>query len=264
MLFQYLKGPVWDAQTPAEHSVHVVGVDCDPQAILFRADEGLGQLRMTLSYTPLRPKNGFAFMEREGVTYDAPTVLRNSDRLPAQSFTSALANESGHHTLVLPNVELSHRTAKDGSPLDLLNNELQPSNLNFSTSSACDGVPDSVCGTLEWRVSRGWEGFAYELCATARHAVFPSTLTTSFLFATRCVLIVVPKCHKCFRSGDDLHTLARRYGSTWLDLWSVNPTMIDTTDVVSPPYVQDASPNLFVLMSLSVHQFFWVSVFLGL
>ena len=146
------------------------------------------------------------------------------------------------HTLALPDMQLPEKTTsshvaynkasqefeRNTDGLGIGDNELQPSNLTFATTIS----GDQVSGQLSWDVSRGWEGYAYRLCVTARHASSWWVLTlTSPTFATRCIYVVVPKCQKCYGPGDDLTSIAFAYGSNWLDLWSVNLDLVNTTRV---------------------------------
>jgi len=167
-------------------------------------------------------------------------VLRGTERLQTATFLQGAMVDTilpdGRpslsilsHTLQLPEGQVAERVAKGGERVRAPDNTQQPSELNLTAVTQCGGVSDSVCGTLVFNVSRGWEGYAYEVCVTARHAIVQASQATSAAFASRCVYYVVPKCRKCYTQHDTLHAIAASYGSTWLDLWSVNPHLSNTT-----------------------------------
>lgn len=130
-------------------------------------------------------------------------------------------------------------------PTGIRDNVATPSHLVFETRSHANNTVD---GVLTWNVTRGWEGYAYRLCVTARHVPaeiagghaeasdvrtrmagvqerlgVAKALVASRLFSTRCMLIVVPKCLRCYSASDTLDAIAGTYGAAWLDLWTVNP-----------------------------------------
>ena len=130
-------------------------------------------------------------------------------------------------------------------PTGIRDNIATPSHLVLETRSHANNTVD---GVLTWNVSRGWEGYAYRLCVTARHVPAeiagghaeasdvrtrmaelqeslgtPKALVASRLFSTRCMLIIVPKCLRCYSAADTLDAIAGTYGAAWLDLWTVNP-----------------------------------------
>ena len=84
-----------------------------------------------------------------------------------------------------------------------------PSHLIFQTRTFDNYT---VQGTLTWNVSRGWEGYAYRVCITARHVPVAAAAAASKLFGRRCMYVVVPKCLRCFSPDDTLDDISRLYG----------------------------------------------------
>ncbi len=80
-VFKFLQVPVWSADTPNEGKVFVSGVHCPPTALKFTATTGKVPLRMTMTYTLLRPKAGYAFVQKDASPPGVPQVLRNTERL---------------------------------------------------------------------------------------------------------------------------------------------------------------------------------------
>jgi len=113
-------------------------------------------------------------------------------------------------------------------PLGVRDNVPAPSQLIFDTHSSDNYT---VEGTLTWNVSRGWEGYAYRVCVTARHVPVQAGAAAERLFGRRCVYVIVSKCLRCFSGADTLDGISRLYGATWLDLWSANQHLINTTRV---------------------------------
>jgi hypothetical protein len=263
--FTFLDVPKWGASTPASDVVLVDGVHCSKYNYRFRAYGALAPLRLTLDYTPLRPKDAEAFLM--DVSDTAPLldeVKRKTVALEQMNFLAAAQLDSPvpgggyslgapHHTLSLPGtLEPSVKYTKaqikwdsDSSTwtttsesLGIRDNSLAPSALVFQTTMAQN---NTVQGVLSWNVSRGWEGYAYRVCVTARplplSAITSASSDTSAtddpsifqLFAKKCMYIVVPKCVRCHGRGDNLDAIAQDYGARWLDLWSVNLELINTT-----------------------------------
>jgi LysM repeat protein len=250
--FEFVTQPQFTANTPNEGTVFVEGVNCASLNLTFAAFGGMSPLRLTLDYTPLRPAAGEDFLSWDDVVPAQEEVLLKTDDRERKYFVDSAKLDDiqtyGYclgdltHTLALPNRQLpekmtsghveynkaTHEYERTSDGLGIADNELQPSNLTFATVIS----GDLVSGELVWNVSRGWEGYGYKLCITARHASSWWELTlTSPNFATRCIYVVVPKCQKCYGPGDNLASIAMGYGSNWLDLWSLNLDLINTTHV---------------------------------
>ena len=249
--FDFVSKPVWQDPTPAEGAVFVEGVDCANLNLRFKASGGMSTLRLTLDYTPLRPRPAMDFLQWDSSVPTEPAVLFKTNGLTTTYFNDAAAVDDirsfgyclgpAEYTLRLPkNQPAESKTqeyvvynkgaqafeyTRDG--LGIVDNVGQPSNLTFTTKT----LGDEVTGTLFWNVSRGWEGYGYKLCVTARHAAVNYSVVTSDSFAKRCIYVVVPKCQKCYGPSEDLSAIASRYGAHWLDLWSVNRNLVNTTAV---------------------------------
>jgi hypothetical protein len=239
--FDFVTKPVWSDDTPAEGTVYSEGVHCSSLTLNFRASGGLSRLRLTLDYTPLRPyperdflQWGFASPARSEVMFksqdlDTSYFVDSATVDDIQSFGYCLG--ALNYTLKLPRANLPEKTTASyvaynkkkreyerlSKTLGIVDNEGEPSNLVLKTMTAGDVVQ----GELSWNVSRGWEGYGYKLCVTARHALSVSTIITSDLFAKRCIFVVVPKCLKCYAPFDDLSSIAMGYGATWYKLSKV-------------------------------------------
>ncbi len=252
--FEFVTQPQFTANTPNESTVFVEGVDCASLNLTFTAFGGMSPLRLTLDYTPLRPATGKDFLSWDDDVPAVEEVLLKTDDLERRYFVEAAKLDDiqpyGYclgdltHTLELPSGQLPEKTTsghveynkatheyeRTSDGLGIGNNELQPSNLTFTTVISED--LKRVSGELVWNVSRGWEGYGYKLCVTARHASsYWNRTLTSPDFATRCIYVVVPKCRKCYGPGDNLASIAMGYGSSWLDLWSLNLDLVNTTRV---------------------------------
>jgi hypothetical protein len=249
--FDFVSKPVWSGPTPAEGAVYVEPVDCASLNLVFKASGGMSTLRLTLDYTALRPRPAMDFLQWNATAPSKSQVLFKTDNLRTTYFNDAAAVDeirsfgyclgTAQHTLRLPKTQLAETQTekyvaynkksqafeykKDN--LGILDNVDQPSNLTFTTQTS----GDEVTGTLFWNVSRGWEGYGYKICVTARHASINYSVTESENFAKRCIYVVVPKCQKCYGPSEDLSAIASRYGAHWLDLWSVNRNLINTTAV---------------------------------
>ena len=251
--FDYVSTPTWSNDTVAEGTVFTEGVDCASLNLTFRASGGRSRLRLTLDYTPMIPTDNLDFLWWDDSVLSLNDVLFYTRDKKYQTFNFVDAAEldqirsSGYclgnlsHTLALPKGQLAEKRAKAHTYYDktsqsfqkkedllgILDNTKQPSKLTLTTVTS----DDEVIGTLLWNVSRGWEGYSYKLCVTARHAVASPSILVSNRFAKRCVYVVVPKCQKCYAPSDDLFSIASRYGGSWLDLWSLNRQLINTTAV---------------------------------
>ncbi|EKX49713.1 hypothetical protein GUITHDRAFT_135879 [Guillardia theta CCMP2712] len=51
---------------------------------------------------------------------------------------------------------------------------------------------------------------------------------------TRCVYINVPRCRRCIRAGDTLEKIVKLYGSSWIELFAVNPALNGNPDDLRP------------------------------
>jgi len=251
--FDFVSKPVWSGPTPAEGAVYVEPVDCASLNLVFKASGGMSTLRLTLDYTPLRPRPAMDFLQWEATAPSISQVQYKTDNLRTIYFNDAAAVDDirsfgyclgpAQYTLRLPKSQLAETQTENyvaynkesqafeykTDNLGILDNVDQPSNLTFTTQTS----GDEVTGTLFWNVSRGWEGYGYKLCVTARHASINYSVTESEIFAKRCIYVVVPKCQKCYGPSEDLSAIASRYGAHWLDLWSVNRNLINTTAVRS-------------------------------
>jgi hypothetical protein len=239
--FDFVTKPVWSDDTPAEGTVYSEGVHCSSLTLNFRASGGLSRLRLTLDYTPLRPYPERDFLQWDFATPALSEVMFKSHDLDTSFFVdSAKVDDiqsfgyclgALNYTLKLPRANLPEKTTANyvaynkkkgeyerlSKTLGIVDNEGEPSNLVLKTMTAGDVVQ----GELSWNVSRGWEGYGYKLCVTARHALSVSTIITSDLFAKRCIFVVVPKCLKCYAPFDDLSSIAMGYGATWYTLSKV-------------------------------------------
>jgi len=249
--FDFVSKPVWSADTPAEGTVFVEGVDCAMLNLTFKASGGSAPLRLTLDYTPLRPQPSKDFLQWDSTAPLLSDVLSKTDDLSTSYFVdSAVVDDIKsfgyclgpmQYTLALPKTDLPEKTTAshvvynkasqaferklDG--LGISDNTGQPSNLMLTTLTS----GNQVRGVLFWNVSRGWEGYGYKLCVTARHAAVSASTLTSDRFAKRCIYVVVPKCQKCYGPAEDLSIMAARYAGTWLDLWSLNLNLVNTSAV---------------------------------
>lgn len=253
--FFFLKKPTWnEAASVAANEVVVEGVGCGRNTLRFRADAGGSELRMTVSYTPLRPTSRHAFVLKGDAAPTLADVLRTTERLTKRTFLQGAMVDvplpDGRpsltvvsHTLLLPTGPQPLKATKGGVAVNIPDNVAEPSGLNMTSVTRCGGVADSACGTMLWAVTRGWEGYAYEICVTARHAIVPATVVDSAAFNTRCVYFVVPKCRRCYTPTDSLHAISASYGTTWVDLWSVNPALSNTTRVSASDEVGFNTPG---------------------
>ena len=98
-------------------------------------------------------------------------------------------------------------------PLGVRDNVPAPSQLIFDTHSSDNYT---VEGTLTWNVSRGWEGYAYRVCVTARHVPVQAGAAAERLFGRRCVYVIVSKCLRCFSGADTLDGISRLYGDIYI------------------------------------------------
>lgn len=216
--FDFVTKPVWSPDTPAEGTVYMEGVDCAALNLTFKASQGLSSLRLTLDYTPLRPQASQDFLTWSNGVPQLSQVLYKTDDLQTSSFLDAAEVDDirsfGYclgplsYTLSLPKTQLpekqteghvvyskstqTYQRARDG--LGIPDNSFQPSNLTLKTETK----GSNVTGILFWNVSRGWEGYGYRLCVTARHAPVATSILVSENFNKRCVYVVVPKCQKCY------------------------------------------------------------------
>jgi len=86
--------------------------------------------------------------------------------------------------------------------------------------------------SFEWEPARGQEGYVYTVCfeivadltASCTHRFY--TAPYHGHPAQMCVDIHVQRCKYCLRLGESLEVLARRYGTTPLQLWAGNPALL--------------------------------------
>ena len=110
--------------------------------------------------------------------------------------------------------------------------------------------------SFEWEPARGQEGYVYTVCF---EIVADLTQSCSHRFYTApyhghpaqmCVDIAVQRCKYCMRSGESLEFLARRYGTTPLQLWAGNaltqPNMLEVGTLLNLGivYVADVDDRL--------------------
>jgi hypothetical protein len=236
MRFDFLHRPTWDT-APAENSVFVEGAHCGELDVELRATGGLAPLRLMIEYTPLRPRAQESFVQWDGVAPTADEVLRRTDELPSQIFLDEVALDThgadvfclgnSSFDIQLPKSELPMTTSREGAGIGLQSNALQPSKLLWSTSTS--RTTSDMTGLLRFNFSLGWEGYAYKVCVTARQAPVAPSVTAAAYFNTRCFYVVVPKCRKCFGPTDTLFDIAALYRGAWLDLWSLNRNLVNTT-----------------------------------
>ena len=79
-IVRFMQPPVWNGTTPDEGGIYVSGVHCPPLIWNFTASSGKVPLRMALTYTVLRPKAGYAFVQKDNVPPSRAEVFRNTDR----------------------------------------------------------------------------------------------------------------------------------------------------------------------------------------
>jgi len=264
--FFFLRQPVWnEGESVAADTVVVEGVGCARNQLEFRADNGGSELRMVMSYTPLRPRARDSFTQKGDAAPSLADVLRATERMETRLFMQGAMVDTPlpngrpsltvlEHTLQLPTAPQPLRETRGGVTVNIPDNSMEPAGLNLTAVTRCDGVTDSACGTLVWEVNRGWEGYAYEVCVIARHAIVPSSQTDSSAFNSRCVYVVVPKCRRCYRVSDSLHAIASSYGTSWVDLWSVNPGLSNTTAPSSSDEVGYNTPGDLVYIRVDVGQ----------
>ncbi|EKX55225.1 hypothetical protein GUITHDRAFT_160406 [Guillardia theta CCMP2712] len=219
--------PEWSESVVASNAILEEGLECGKFKLDFHAEKGMGPLRLTLKYTPLRPK-----------------ILRTTDVMPSREYTNSLEGDyfdadgiyyPGPSDTVLdlplqtPAVKQTKADIVASQTLKIPDNLAEPSHMIFSCLT--DFQNGNVSGTVEWNVSKGWEGFAYKLCVTAYHAVVPLASRSLDLANERCFFVIVPKCSKCLTAVDTLDSVSAFYGANWIDLWSSNHQMFKTKSV---------------------------------
>ena len=249
--FDFLEKPTWSEDTVQENTVFVEGVHCASLNLTFKALGGRSPLRLTLDYTPMRPQASYDFLQWDDKVPTHTDVRFKTDNVRTSAFMDALKVDEifeygyclkqSEYTLTLPTFQPKKATTasyvyydkssqefqKTSDMLGIQENTVQPSHLTLKTVSS----GDEVLGTLFWNVSRGWEGYGYYICIVARHALVRATIETSGYFAKRCFYVIVPKCRKCYGPKDNLASIAKAYGASWLDLWSINTQLSFTTAV---------------------------------
>mmetsp|Transcript_104778 Transcript_104778/g.168678 ORF Transcript_104778/g.168678 Transcript_104778/m.168678 type:complete len:773 (+) Transcript_104778:70-2388(+) len=277
-LVTFLDVPLWSADTPANGLVLFDGVHCNTHTHTFGAYRGLAPLRLTLDYTVMRPKHSEAFLQDTNTKAvpsldsvkritSTQTRVEFSDVLALDSILPGGRHSKGNdsHTLLLPSSALDDAKLKaqvkwdrdTGSwvsiaePVGIRDNSLSPSHLVFQTKS--NAMNNSVEGVLTWNVSRGWEGYAYRVCITARQVPVSRSISVFHLFSQRCIYIIVPKCQRCYTSNDNLDAIARSYGATWLDMWSVNTHLVNTTraDISQDEVFNTANDQTYLAVGVS-------------
>jgi len=256
--FYFLDDTIIDnSASPAEESVYVEGVNCAGLDLSFSATQAMAHLRMVLEYTPLQPVRGESFIDSAMPSRDE--ILRKTDPMPSLLFADASALDlptgdgkycigDSAHTLQLPYEGAAApqaKVSKSGAQLNILDNLQQPSSIVIDSTTECS--LGAVCGRMRWNVSRGWEGYAYQMCIKAVPAGIPVwglDMTKSYV-GSRCVYVVVPKCAKCVAPAETLYSIATSYSTSWLDLWSVNPELTNTTRASPYPSIPPhATPTL--------------------
>jgi len=234
--FEFLHRPTW-LTAPDEDTVFVEGANCGALDVQLQANGGLAPLRIMVEYTPLRPRARESFVQWDNEAPTADEVLRRTDELPKQIFLDEVLLDThgrdvfclGNSTfnLQLPKGDLPMTQTREGNEIGLYSNALQPSKLLWESSTS--RTDSNMQGMLRFNFSLGWEGYAYKVCVTARQAPVAPSVTSAAYFNTRCFYVVVPKCRKCFGPTDTLYGIAHRYQAQWLDLWSINKALVNTT-----------------------------------
>jgi len=265
-IFRLLKTPEWSASVIASNMILEEGVECGNLKLVFKADKGMGPLRLTLKYTPLRPKANFDFIS-SNANWTVNEILRTTDVLPAREYLNSFEGDSFDANgvyypgpsdtnldlpLQLPAAKPTKADILTSTILKIPDNTAEPSHMLFSSWTDFDH--GNVSGMIEWNVSKGWEGFAYKLCVTAYHAVVPLALRSLDLSNERCFFVVVPKCTKCLTAFDTLDSVSGFYGANWIDLWSSNRQLYKTksVEVMSDEVFNAPNDRVYIQMDRNV------------
>eukprot|EP00802_Teleaulax_amphioxeia_P000012 Tamp_00012.p1 GENE.Tamp_00012~~Tamp_00012.p1 ORF type:complete len:6480 (+),score=452.85 Tamp_00012:1082-19441(+) len=79
---------------------------------------------------------------------------------------------------------------------------------------------------FSWRPARGQESFDYNLCFTVEDQLGTSTTASPQFDGAFCVHVHVKRCRMCLLPGDSLFSVAQKYQTEWLNLWSGNSALL--------------------------------------
>jgi hypothetical protein len=80
--------------------------------------------------------------------------------------------------------------------------------------------------TFSWRPVRGQETFSYNVCFTVEDEMGTSNTASPAFAGAFCVHVGIKRCRMCLLPGDSLFSVALKYKTEWLNLWSGNEALL--------------------------------------